>query len=180
MIAGSAGTGNIIVQIAGDQNTVSLCQRPGITLLPLRADPPKNEIEILHAHRRAVPFVGRRSDLDRLWNWICSDAQVSVVCITGAGGSGKTRLAHELIHRVADDAPAVWQAGFAHFNEPNLLANAPTVATSSKPLLAVIDYAASQAEDLRKALQDVAQYGCALPRLRLLLLERSADPNHGW
>ena len=168
MIAGSAGTGNIIVQIAGDQNTVSLCQRPGIKLLPLRADPPKNEIEILHAHRRAIPFVGRRSDLDRLWNWLCSDAQVSVVCITGAGGSGKPRLAHELIHRLRQDAPD-WQAGFARFTEPHLLADAPPAAFPNKRLLAVIDYAAGQAEDLRKALQDVAQYGCALPRFFLSL-----------
>ena len=169
MIASAASTGNIIVQIAGDQNTVSLCQRPGIKLLPLRADPPKNEIEILHAHRRAIRFVGRQTDLDRLWNWLCSDAQVSVVCITGAGGSGKTRLGHELIHRVADQAPGVWQAGFAHFTEPNLLASAPPSAAHNRPLLAVIDYAASQAEDLRKALQDVAQYGCALPRFFLSL-----------
>ncbi len=43
----------------------------------------------------ATPFVGRKSELDVLENWV-SDPKSNVITITGPGGSGKTRLAVEL------------------------------------------------------------------------------------
>ena len=173
-----AGSGNIAVCISGDHNTVSVCQRPYLTLQrePTRA--PRYEIEILYSHLEAIPFIGRETDLALLNGWLADPARISVLAIKGAGGSGKTRLARELMNRV----DAAWDCGFAsRFDPPHALAHAPPpVSRGERPLLVAVDYAAAHAVALRELLQDLARYGTPLSKLRVLLLERVAEANQGW
>ena len=175
--ASVSGSGNIAVCIAGDGNTVNVCSRPYVTLTrPVRRTP-LHEMEILYSTLETSPFVGREADLGVLRGWLDEAAAVSVLTFTGAGGSGKTRLALELMNRVE----AEWACGFvSRFDAPHGLANAPGPGLEKRPLLAVVDYAAGHAEALRELLGDLARYGTALPKLRLLLLERVADPQLGW
>ena len=89
MIVGVSGSHNISVCVAGNDNVVNVCQRPYLTLHrpPVRA--PKLDIEILYSHLEAIPFVAREADLARLHGWLADPAQISVLAIKGAGGSGR-------------------------------------------------------------------------------------------
>ncbi|BDC50916.1 molecular chaperone Tir [Bryobacterales bacterium F-183] len=173
-----AGSGNILVQVCGDANSVTVCQRPGVHLWrPPRGRKPSHEREVLLSHFEAIPFAARETDLKLIGEWLSSDRQTSALCIVGAGGTGKTRLALELFHRYEAD----WSCGFiTGFRDPSALAASTPAMDRNRPLLAVVDYAASHAEDLRKFLEDLAQYGTRIPKVRILLLERFADPQSGW
>src|SRR5260370_37546312 len=103
-----SGYGTISVWVAGDGNTVNVCSRPYVTLTRAVGRAPLHEIEILYSHLETIPFVGRETDSGVLRGWLDEAASVSVLTLTGAGGSGKTRLAIELMHRVE----AEWQCGF--------------------------------------------------------------------
>src|SRR6266566_2801222 len=62
-----------------------------------------------------VPFAGRDGDLDILQAWCLAGTAPALRRITGAGGSGKTRLAAEACLRMAGQG---WQAGFADPKAP--------------------------------------------------------------
>jgi hypothetical protein len=88
---------DIAVCVSGDHNTVSVCQRPYLTLrrepprAPTRA--PTREIEILYSHLEAIRYIDcRESDMARLQTWLDDPAQISVFAVKRAGGSCKTRL----------------------------------------------------------------------------------------
>jgi hypothetical protein len=72
-------------------------------------DSPTHELQLLHTKHRAVDLVGRDTDLGALWQWLASDAAISARLLIGGAGTGKTRLALELLLRVNGDLPA-WQA----------------------------------------------------------------------
>jgi hypothetical protein len=73
-------------------------------------DPPQQELELLQAKHRAVPLLGRDADLGALWHWLLGPEPISARLIVGGAGTGKTRLAFELLLRVYDRLPH-WQAG---------------------------------------------------------------------
>ncbi|MBL8291463.1 MAG: tetratricopeptide repeat protein [Bryobacterales bacterium] len=172
-----SGSGNITVHVCGDHNTVAVCQRPGVHLWRPRPRRPVHEREVLYSHLETIPFTARQSELALVERWLSGEQTISVLTFTGAGGTGKTRLALELFHRHEQE----WSSGFiTGFHEPHSLAAAPAAPPTRKPLLAVVDYAASHTEDLRKFLEDLAQYGTPVPKVRILLLERFADPQSGW
>ncbi len=72
----------------------------------------KNPIDILIARYRTIPYVGRRADIEQLWEWLNADAPVSLQVVTGRGGSGKTRFAYEFLEEIGRRAPGIWHAGF--------------------------------------------------------------------
>ena len=49
-------------------------------------------------------LIGRETDLEVLRNWL-ADPTRRLITLTGPGGSGKTRLALELVRTVADAGP---------------------------------------------------------------------------
>src|SRR5437660_4248124 len=115
--------------IVGDQNALYQVSGTNIRIGPegnrlevarrhLRARTVKNDLDILNPLFRAIPLVGREAELASLRAWLASDAPVSVRCLTGRAGSGKTRLALELCDWAEDQPePARWLAGFAAVDE---------------------------------------------------------------
>ena len=66
-----------------------------------------------------TPFVGRDHELEELSRLIPS---ARLLTLTGAGGSGKTRLAREAVLRVADSYGRIAWADLAPISEPDLIA----------------------------------------------------------
>jgi hypothetical protein len=64
-----------------------------------------------------------------LKEWLASDRLISVRCITGRAGAGKTRLAIELCERAER---AGWTAGFAQYEQfPKFVKQASQVTLNS-------------------------------------------------
>jgi hypothetical protein len=146
----------------------------------------RTELQLLDPAYRAVPYVGRRADLDFLWQWLNSSASISIQVVAGRGGSGKTRLAYQFLEEIERRQPGVWHAGILpHDLFPNVLNHERFRRwPGRKPTLIVIDYAASCAPQLREFA--IPQMARRLPGeegdvpLRILLLERTADRREGW
>ncbi len=170
------------VQVSGDFNTVIV--HAGAVELHLspkhkRRAEPKTELELLRVDLRATKLVGRDVELAELRAWLDSPPLISVRCITGRAGAGKTRLGIELCEHAEG---ADWTAGFALYNQFPEFVNQAAGWWWETPMLVVIDYAAALARDLRAWLEILArpeaQRGGA--RLRVLLLERHAERELGW
>jgi hypothetical protein len=175
----TVGERGIGVQIGGDGNTVTVYA--GATELSLarkhlRHAEPKTELQLFRVDLRATTLVGRERDLLALEAWLASDRLVSVRCITGRAGVGKTRLAIELCEQAER---AGWTAGFVQYGQFPEFVKRSGEWRWDKPTLVVIDYAAALARDLRTWLEILArpeaQAGANKLRLRLLLLERHAE-----
>ena len=137
---------------------------------------------LLRPYNAFIDLIGREPELTAL-NSFCDDtAAFRWKVLTGQGGVGKTRLALELAKTREE---AGWNAGFLsaeslrawvkHDGFPRWSPLADT--------LVVIDYAAAKTEDLRPLIQrcgEWAQTKTEPTHLRLLLLERQADPDTGW
>jgi TIR domain/Tetratricopeptide repeat len=128
---------------------------------------------LLSPYAFSIPLIGREPVLAELRTWLTGEAPVSIRVMTAKGGAGKTRLALELCEAVAPDG---WAAGFLK-EIPEPLGDWGW----SGPTLVVVDYVASRAGPLRTWLAEVADR----PRdraqpLRILLLERHAEPGSGW
>ncbi len=179
--ASVSGADNVNVQIQGDNNVVHLGRsRLDLTLYRGRrraVSSPAVEAgeaaEILSPYAMAVPLVGRERELADLWTWMNGDPDLSIRVITAPGGGGKTRLALELCEEAVRRG---WHAGFVKAS-----ASLDSVAASlPRPTLAVVDYAAARISWLREWLDDLASSPLAGGKLRILLLERHADPKSGW
>ncbi|MBI2906437.1 MAG: tetratricopeptide repeat protein [Chloroflexi bacterium] len=139
------------------------------------------DTEILSAHAMSIEMVGRESEMEELQRWLDGDAPMSIRVMVGRAGTGKTRLALELCHRAVEMG---WETGFLGQESPlKGMLDGLGPWTWDKPALVVVDYAASRAELLKRWLIQLAHAGepsDPLPMLRVLLLERGADPEGGW
>lgn len=117
---------------------------------------------LLHPRAETVRFTGRTELLDGLTAW-CEDGDgVSLALLTGAGGAGKSRVARELGHRLAASRHAV--VHLARSAVPDAL-----FASTTAPVLLVVDYAESRVGQLGALLEIVARR----PRVRVLLIARA-------
>ena len=128
------------------------------------------EFDLLPPEQCVTPFVGRERPLHDLLQWLREPWTFSTRGVEGPRGSGKTRLAHELIRRL----PGGWQGGLVRPDQVRLL-DPSTLAAPwrwDSPTLAVVDSASLCGPALRKWIESVA-IGLALdgPPLRLLLLD---------
>ncbi|SPF54554.1 putative TPR repeat-containing protein [Candidatus Sulfopaludibacter sp. SbA4] len=142
-------------------------------------------LKLLDAEYRAVPYVGRRDDLDALWRWLEDPAPVSCQVVVGRGGNGKTRLAFRLLEEIEERQPFRWHAGLLpHERFEDELRNEKFRRWRlRKPTLIVIDYADASAPLLGKfIIPELARnrLGENDPPVRLLLLARTADATQGW
>ena len=117
-----------------------------------------------------VPFAGRDGDLDTLQAWCLSGTAPALRLITGAGGSGKTRLAAEACVRMAGQG---WQAGFADPKAPAGRAQLEF----DRPTLLVIDDADLNVPLLADLVRAVSYWPPGIPPVRLLLVARHTA---GW
>jgi tetratricopeptide (TPR) repeat protein len=117
-----------------------------------------------------VPFAGRDGDLDTLQTWCLTGTAPALRRITGAGGSGKTRLAAAACVRMAGQG---WQAGFADPKAPGGQAQLDF----DRPTLLVIDDADLNVTLLADLVRTVSYWPPGTPPVRLLLLARHTT---GW
>ncbi|HKI14615.1 MAG TPA: hypothetical protein VKA12_06320, partial [Roseiarcus sp.] len=170
------GNDNIVVQACGSGVNVNVqSRRPYLRLTQYErrtrlASCDNSEAALLSAYRAdVVPLIGRdgaRADLRR---WLDNPAAVSVRVLVGAGGRGKTRLALELARAIAEYG---WLAGFATADELDRFRGQHAIEQWrwDKPVLVIVDYAASRAEQLRAWLRELADASLeARPKYRLLL-----------
>ena len=117
-----------------------------------------------------VPFADRDGDLEILETWCLNGTSPALRLITGAGGSGKTRLAAEACVRMAGQG---WQAGFADPKAPGGRAQLEF----DRPTLLVIDDADLNVTLLADLVRAVSYWPSGAPPVRLLLLARHST---GW
>jgi predicted ATPase/DNA-binding SARP family transcriptional activator len=86
----------------------------------LRVEPPELQAR-RHLPAPQTALVGRRRELEEIGALLRSE-DVRLVTLTGAGGSGKTRLALQAAHDLADAFPdGVYFADLAHLRDPALV-----------------------------------------------------------
>ena len=143
-------------------------------------DLPERELDLVKAKHRAVDLVARDQDWESLWRWIEAKLTISARLIVGRAGTGKTRLALELLLEIEDRLPH-WQAGLVTSSVLRKFdaTNQPSDWTWPAPMLLVVDYAQTLAAPLGELFRALTHKGRqpGLPPLRILLLER--DPT-GW
>jgi tetratricopeptide (TPR) repeat protein len=121
---------------------------------------------------RATTFVGRKVERDQLKSFLEAGAKFSWLLLTGAGGSGKSRLGLEFCHAMRPQ----WRTGFlsrtetfdnwSHFRPEN-------------PTLIVVDYVSSRAAQIGSLVLQLSRSAPYLPSpVRLLLIER--DEGAWW
>ena len=153
----------------------------------LRIDRPqqldrKRLSSLLRAYNAFIRLIGRQPESEALNAFCDKEDAFAWKVLTGDGGVGKTRLALEL---ALQREQAGWRSGFLDVDSlKRWVANdrfgdwCPTGDT-----LVVIDYAANKPEYLKPLLKRCGQWAednRAATRVRLLLLERQADPDNGW
>ncbi len=197
--ASPQGSGNIVVQIVGERNAVTI---GGATALRLReylgktfaSAPPdaaragepgytatgRRETSILAPTNRAsLPLQGRADLLGRLRDWLAAPDPLSVHALIGGGGRGKTRLAVEL---TAAARARGWTAGFARQEELTIFRGTGCRTAWNAKTLVVIDYAAAKAAEIATWLRALVHEAEApdRPPLRILLLERLGGEGVAW
>ncbi len=180
----SAGNDSVVVQIAGDNSTVEIIRagaKLALNRLHTRKADPTTPIELLRTDIRATNFVGRAEQCSQLAEWRASPQPIAVCCYTGPAGAGKTRLAIEACETAEAEG---WIAGFAPSTELARFHATQNLVhwKLRKNALIVIDYAATSLAVLKSWFAALAPH-CNGPRgtkLRILLLERQADPEEGW
>ena len=185
------GTGNVIIQIVGDGNRVE-AGYPHLRLTRylnrrLAVGDERSEAELLRPYSRSIDVLGRETNLSEFHEWLEDGPAISVRVLVGAAGRGKTRLALELCEQAAERH---WRAGFLTSRELVRFQDAQNAADWgwNAPTLVVVDYAASDAVRLNTWLAELSDHAAAGDKksgachLRLLLLERHADPRGigGW
>ena len=126
----------------------------------------------------ATPFLGRERELQEV-SALLADANTRLLTLTGAGGSGKTRLAAQAAADVSELYPdGVFWVGLAALREPELVTS--TIAQvvgareelaehlAPKRLLLLVD----NVEHLLPAASELATLVAACPQLTLLVTSR--------
>jgi predicted ATPase/DNA-binding SARP family transcriptional activator len=133
-----------------------------------------------HSNLPAQPtsFLGRKRELAEVLSLLARD-EVRLLTLTGAGGSGKTRLALEAAGQVAADYPdGVCWVPLAALRDPALVLDSigqalgtqqePVVRLADKHMLLLLD----NFEHLPAAVPHVAELTAACPGLKLLVTSR--------
>ncbi len=179
--ASVSGSGNVVVQIIGDRNEVALAGAQAslrLTRYANRRSTNPDELDFLSPYSRALPLVGRKPELAALTQWLDSSRPVSIAVWVGLPGTGKTRLALELVERASAKG---WSAGFVRSDELARFTQQGANWVWNRKTLIVVDDPVKQAPTLARWFETLADDERA-PRhpLRILIVERHADQDSGW
>lgn len=161
----SSATARRLAATAEDVETCARFAVPGPPIARLHMHPVgcTRPFDLLLPEQRGLTLVGREEELAALTSWLDAPSGLSVRCIVGRAGTGKTRLALELCQRAEVQG---WSAGF-------LAPEAAASAAGASRVLAVVDRAGDWVSAAR--LNSLA--GQLLPpggKLRVLVLDRVA------
>jgi hypothetical protein len=132
----------------------------------------RSPMGLLHPSRAALPLVVRGDELVDLLGWAREPGFAACV-LHGSSGSGKTRLAHELVRlfaRLGDAAAFVAETDTSRLEVRDDLAHLERL---RRPALLVVDYAETKPELITVLLEHLARNEWEHP-VKLLLLARSA------
>lgn len=131
--------------------------------------------EWLLFYQKNVPLVGRTAELNALNGFLTDERPFLWWCIAGPGGTGKSRLAHELLA----DLPKGYVGYF--LSARSVLASAASNWTTNSSTVWVIDYAATSSAELTHVITILAnRFSDARLKIRLLLIEREAAAGSPW
>ncbi|MFJ9892597.1 tetratricopeptide repeat protein [Streptomyces sp. NPDC091280] len=138
--------------------------------------PPQRELPaaplpsmLLQADYGVVPFARADDELPRLADWLAGPDPLAARLVTGAGGQGKTRLAHQLVEAARAEG---WTAGLLAEQVPERVLD--RVHEFRGPLLVVVDYAEGRTEQIAAVASELIARPAGQGSARLLLLARSA------
>ena len=126
-----------------------------------------------HFSHRCIPFCGRKEELSALTAFVMQNTEFSWWAVTGQAGSGKSRLALELIHAL----PSTWFGFFLKdgFCQRDLEAFEPFCHT-----LVVMDYVAGRERAVATAIYRLKErFSTTSYQIRILLLERDNSRTTG-
>jgi predicted ATPase len=144
--------------------------------------PPLKSLHQTNLPIPATPFLGREKELQEVLQYVARD-DVRLLTLTGAGGTGKTRLASQAAALASEHYPdGVWWVPLAPLRDPELV-----LATASQTLGAkngLADHIGDKSmlvlfdnfEQVVDAAPDVAQLLASCPNLDLLVTSR--EPLH--
>ncbi|MEU1403430.1 tetratricopeptide repeat protein [Streptomyces sp. NPDC005728] len=128
---------------------------------------PRSVATLLHPRAEVVTFTGRRELLAEMVEWSTSDRGVSLALLTGAGGAGKSRIARELGHRLAESGYAV-----VHLARRSSADDHRLLARVTAPVLLVIDYAETRVDQINSLLDRLCRRPSGVP-FKVLLIARA-------
>ncbi len=153
---------------------VAAGSRPTRRDLEVMANRVRSLGSLLRPDAGLIGFAGRKAELAELERWRDDRTQagpdVRVLLITGKAGEGKTRLALELVKQSERDG---WVGGCLAARAVPATGEPPTALTHpDRPLLLVIDDAATRAAEIAALAGAIARARPQVP-VRLLLLART-------
>ncbi len=197
-------SGDIVVSVIGNDNNISIqCGKNRLSIETIRhrlfmakREFTENQLPILKPDAGLTSFVGRDEMLEEFVNWAedRSKGFLSIRTVCGRGGAGKTRFALELIKQLEHNSGydyAIanekipenhWVAGFIRGDQLDQL-DAFKVKECLRwpnPSLLVIDYVGAHSTGIKTFLSSLQKNLPDDARVRILLLERTADPEQGW
>lgn len=126
-----------------------------------------------HFSQETIPFCGRVQELSKLKIFAETDAPVLWWAITGQGGSGKSRLAYEFIHRIEKEY-------YSFFLRPTVTDADAEAFIPFADSFVVIDYVKGNEQRIATVIKVlIDKYKQTPYKLRLLMLERSNETTTG-
>ena len=117
---------------------------------------------------RLTELKGRDAEFQQLLSWAQDGGGVRFRFLVGEGGSGKTRLAHEVAARLAEDPS--WAAGRVPVDKPF------PVDAGIKGCFLIVDYPEERRDEIAKRLAELAEEADDPQRtVRILLLSRRGE-----
>ncbi|GGW85054.1 hypothetical protein CP966_33705 [Streptomyces galilaeus] len=141
-------------------------------LMDTSPDPTLSSTYLLDPHSQVTELTGVSELVQRIEQWCKGTDRVDVAAVTGLGGTGKSRLVTEVLHRLTTTPgnQRPWSGGF--------LADHPrhtdyqVLAAASYPLLLAVDLAETRLPQIRDLMAALAGSHDGAP-VRVLLLARA-------
>ncbi|MFI1869501.1 hypothetical protein [Streptomyces jumonjinensis] len=137
-------------------------------------DPVLSSSHLLDPRSQVTDLTGMTELVHRIEHWCRSVDRIDIAAVIGLGGTGKTRLVIEVLHRLttAPGGQRPWSGGFLAEHPSHT--DYEVLAAASYPLLLAVDLAETRLSQIRDLMTALAGFhdGAAI---RVLLLARGHD-----